>query len=98
MITEGIEWRGYDEKVTPAGVPHLCGALAIFRQSLDGWFGRSSRPHIPTLGKRYVLVDRDGKFCPAFKEILENEGVKPVLLPPRSPNLTPHLERFMRSK
>jgi transposase InsO family protein len=49
------------------------------------------------LGKRYVLMDRDGKFCPAFKEILENEGVKPVLLPPRSPNLTPHIERFMRS-
>jgi tetratricopeptide (TPR) repeat protein len=42
-------------------------------------------------------MDRDGKFCPAFKEILENEGVKPMLLPPRSPNLTPHIERLMRS-
>jgi hypothetical protein len=25
-------------------------------------------------GKRYLL-DRDGKFCPAFKTILEHEGV-----------------------
>ena len=23
-------------------------------------------------GKRYVLMDRDGKFCPAFREILKN--------------------------
>jgi putative transposase len=49
------------------------------------------------LGKRYVLIDRDGKFCPAFHAILKTEGVEPVLLPARSPNLNAHLERFMRS-
>ena len=48
-------------------------------------------------GKRYILMDRDGKFSPAFKGILENEGVNPVPLPPKSPNLNAHLERFMRS-
>ena len=48
-------------------------------------------------GKRYVLMDRDGKFCPAFRDILKNEGVDPVRLPPKSPNLNAHLERFMRS-
>ena len=48
-------------------------------------------------GKRYLLMDRDGKFCPAFRDILEQEGVNCVRLPPRSPNLTPHIERFMRS-
>ena len=36
-------------------------------------------------GKRYILMDRDGKFSPAFKEILKSEGVKPVSLPPKSP-------------
>ena len=49
------------------------------------------------IGKRYVLLDRDGKFCPKFREMLEQEGVNCVRLPPRSPNLTPHIERFMRS-
>ena len=39
------------------------------------------------LGKRYVLMDRDGKVCPAFREILKGEGVEPLLLPPRSPDL-----------
>jgi len=48
-------------------------------------------------GKRYVLMDRDGAFCPAFREILKNEGAEPVLLPPQSPNLNAHLERFHRS-
>jgi transposase InsO family protein len=48
-------------------------------------------------GKRYVLMDRDSKFCPAFQNILKNEGIEPVLLPPRSPNLNAHLERFHRS-
>ena len=49
------------------------------------------------IGKRYVLMDPDGKFCPAFRAILKTEGVKAVLLPPKSPNLNAHLERFHRS-
>jgi hypothetical protein len=48
-------------------------------------------------GKRYVLLDRDGKFCPAFKTVLENEGVNPVPLPPKSPSLNAHFERFFGS-
>jgi transposase InsO family protein len=46
---------------------------------------------------RYVLMDRDGKFCPAFREILKDGDIKPVQLPPRSPNLNAHVERFHRS-
>lgn len=42
-------------------------------------------------------MDRDGKFCLAFQQILKDEGVESMLLPPRSPNLNSHLERFMRS-
>jgi transposase InsO family protein len=49
------------------------------------------------LGKCYVLMDRDGKFCPAFQAILKTEGIEAVLLPPKSPNLNAHLERFHRS-
>ena len=49
------------------------------------------------LGKRYVLMDRDGKFCPAFRDILRDEGAEPLLLPPRSPDLNSFIERFMKS-
>jgi putative transposase len=48
-------------------------------------------------GKRYLLMDRDGKFSEAFRGTLEAVGVKPVRLPARSPNLNSHIERFMRS-
>jgi putative transposase len=48
-------------------------------------------------GKKYLLMDRDSKFSEAFRSILDACGVETMRLPPRSPNLSPHLERFMRS-
>ena len=48
-------------------------------------------------GCRYLLHDRDAKFCAAFDGILEAVGIKAVRLPPRSPNLNAHLERWNRS-
>jgi putative transposase len=49
------------------------------------------------LGKRYLLHDRDTKFTPAFEALLQGSGVEPIVLPPRSPNLNAHCERFVRS-
>jgi putative transposase len=49
------------------------------------------------LGTRHVLMDRDAKFCANFRSILKSAGVKAVRLPPQSPDLNAHLERFMRS-
>jgi len=40
-------------------------------------------------GKQYLLMDRDAKFSEAFRITLEESGVEPVRLPPRSPNLSP---------
>jgi putative transposase len=45
-------------------------------------------------GKRYVLMDRDANFSIAFRSALEEAGVKSVRLPPKTPNLNSHLERF----
>jgi putative transposase len=44
--------------------------------------------------KKYVLMDRDTNFSSAFRAVLEGADVQPVRLPPRSPNLNAHLERF----
>jgi hypothetical protein len=49
------------------------------------------------LGKKYVLMDRDTKFSDGFCSILKQSGVQTVRLPRRSPNLSPHIERYMRS-
>jgi putative transposase len=48
-------------------------------------------------GKEYILMDRDSKFSAGFRKLLAEAGIEPVLLPPRSPNLNAHLERFHRS-
>jgi putative transposase len=49
------------------------------------------------LGKRSLLHDRDTKFTQAFDAFLKDSGVDPIVLPPRSPNLNAHCERFVRS-
>jgi transposase InsO family protein len=48
-------------------------------------------------GKRYLIHDRDTKFTHAFDACLKDSGVDPIVLPPRSPNLNAHCERFVRS-
>jgi transposase InsO family protein len=47
--------------------------------------------------KRYLIMDRDDKYCRGFREIVEQTDVKCLRLPPRSPNLNPHMERYLRS-
>jgi putative transposase len=46
---------------------------------------------------QYLIHDRDGKYCPAFQQIIDDAGVKRVPLPPRSPNLNCYAERWVRS-
>jgi putative transposase len=48
-------------------------------------------------GKRYLIHDRDPLFTSEFLEMLAHVGVKSVKLPPRSPNLNAHAERFVRT-
>jgi putative transposase len=46
---------------------------------------------------QYLLHDRDGKYCPAVQQLIDDAGVKRVVLPPRSPNLHAYAERWVRS-
>jgi hypothetical protein len=46
---------------------------------------------------QYLIHDRDGKYCPAFQQIIDTAGVTRVPLPPRSPNLHAYAERWVRS-
>ena len=42
---------------------------------------------------KYLIHDRDSKFCASFASIIKSGGVKPLKLPPRSPNLPMHLRK-----
>jgi hypothetical protein len=46
---------------------------------------------------RYLLHDRDGKFCSGFREVIKAGKVRPLKLPARSPNLNAFAERWVRS-
>src|SRR5947209_19660806 len=48
-------------------------------------------------GKRYLIHDRDPLYTMEFLSILFDAGIKSVKLPPRSPNLNAHAERFVRT-
>ena len=81
--------QGFDEKL-------------VFRSFLIGQGNEKGNPNFaaplgPINGKRYLIMDRDTKFCESFRSILQHADVDPVKLPARSPNLNAHMERFMRS-
>ena len=47
--------------------------------------------------KKCLIMDHDATFSKSFRTCLRREDVKPVRLPPKSPNLNAHLERFFGS-
>jgi len=46
---------------------------------------------------RYLIHDRDTKYCQSFREIIQSGDVKPLRLPARSPNLNAFSERWVKS-
>ncbi len=46
---------------------------------------------------KYLIHDRDSKFCKSFCSIIKSGGVEPLKLPPRSPNLNAFAERWVLS-
>jgi putative transposase len=80
-------------RVQIAGItPHPTAAFVqqCARQLTDPFAGL-------LVGKRYLLHDRDTKFTHTFEALLKDSGAESVVLPPRSPNLNAHCERFVRS-
>jgi putative transposase len=47
--------------------------------------------------KRYLIIDRDSKYSEQFRRLIQDSGTKVIRLPPMSPNLNAHAERFVRS-
>ena len=48
-------------------------------------------------GKRYLILDRDPLYTKEFRQMLRAAGLKPLLLPARSPTLNAYAERFVLS-
>lgn len=46
---------------------------------------------------KYLIHDRDTKFCKSFRSITASMGIKPIRLPPQSPKMNSFAKRFVRS-
>src|SRR5215475_309790 len=105
FTVEVLTWRGIvtyyvlfllhleTRRVTLAG---------ITRHPTQAWMTQMARNAIDETSGclreyRYLLHDRDAKFCKAFDEMLWNGGTQCLTLPPRSPNLNAFAERWVRS-
>jgi putative transposase len=103
FTVEVLKWRGLvtyyvlffihleTRKITIAGITrHPDGEWMeqIARSATQQSWGYLSRC-------RYVLHDRDTKFCASFRSTLGAAGVKPILLPAKSPNLNAYAERWV---
>ena len=74
----------------------------ITRQPHEAWMTQLARNLTDARdgflrGVSYLILDRDPLYTAAFRRLLRDSGVKPLLLPARSPNLNAFAERFVRS-
>jgi len=84
LETRRVMWL---ESPTSDGGMDWCGWLA------ELWM-TSTAPLLPV---RFVLHDRDSKFCASFRDTLRSAGVQLLSLPARSPNLNAFAERWVSS-
>ena len=76
---------------------HVCG---IRHRPTGAWMLQIARNLTDVddgflVGKSVVLHDRDPLFTAEFRALLECEGIKPIRLPAKSPNLNAFAERFV---
>jgi putative transposase len=78
---------------------HLGGVTA----NPDGaWVAQQARNLLLALEERgrrvrFLLRDRDAKFCRAFDEVFRAEGTEVLLTPVQAPNANAHAERWVRT-
>jgi putative transposase len=105
FTAEVLTWRGLatyhvlfflhleTRRVTLAGItqhPTEEWIVQMARRAVDAIDGT-------LLPIRFVLHDRDTKFCASFQNTLRSAGIQPLRLPARSPNLNAFAERWVRS-
>jgi putative transposase len=78
---------------------HLAGVTA----NPDGaWVTQQARNLLLVLEERgrrvrFLLRDRDTKFCRSFDDVFRSEGAEVVLTPVQAPNANAHAERWVRT-
>src|SRR5919197_5598913 len=84
LSTRRVEIGGIASKANGLWMTQIARNLT---DDVDGFFK----------GKRYLIHDRDPLYTREFLSMLAEQGIESVKLPPRSPNLNAHAERFVRT-
>jgi putative transposase len=84
VSTRRVQFSGIANKPNGLWMGQIARKLT---DAVDGFF----------MGKRYLIHDRDPLYTCEFLSILAEAGIESVELPPRSPNLNGHAERFVRT-
>ena len=81
-------WRVHMSTPTPNPDRVFMKQVALDLAAFDDSFLR---------GYSHLIIDRDSKYTTEFREILKENDVDVVPIPPKSPNCNPHAQRFVRS-
>jgi putative transposase len=78
---------------------HLAGVTA---NPNGQWVTQQARNLLLVLGEqgrptRFVLRDRDAKFCRGFDDVFGSEGVEVLVTPVQAPNANAYAERWIRT-
>jgi putative transposase len=78
---------------------HLAGVTA---NPTGAWVAQQARNLLLALEERgrrvrFLLRDRDAKFCRAFDDVFRAEGAEVLLTPVQAPNANAHAERWIRT-
>jgi putative transposase len=78
---------------------HLAGVTAnphgtwVTQQARNLWLALEEQAR----RVRFVLRDRDAKFCRAFDDVFRSAGAAVVLTPVQAPNANAYAERWIRT-
>ena len=67
-----------------------------------GWVTQQARNLLLVLGEqrrqvRFLVHDRDAKFCRGFDEVFRSDGTQVLMTPVRAPKANAHAERWVRT-
>jgi transposase InsO family protein len=78
---------------------HLAGVTANPNAAWVTQQARNLMQHLEQQGRRarFLIRDRDGKFCRAFDDVFRSEDIEVVLTPVQAPNANACAERWIRT-
>jgi putative transposase len=95
FTVEVLTWRGLATYYVPFFLhleTHRVTLAGIAQHPTEEWMVQMARRAVDEIDGtllpiRFLLHDRDSKFCPSFQYMLRSASVQPLCLPARSPNL-----------